>query len=209
MKKPKTKVDVKLLMALMFFTSTMVCSAQIRLNAFRVAALNEAVTLPSYKVIKLPIHPGALIGVDLWQKTTKHWTKTMGVDLSYYYHNLYEHATMLDAAYTLGYKFNFGLQTKLLTNVGYKQSFLTGDVFKFKNGDYERVYLTGQAQLNIKLGLGLEYPVNEKWSITTDYKFMLAMPYAPKSGKPFATHSLFGLGIKINLVGNGSKTVTQ
>ena len=183
--------------------------AQFKLNAFRVVALSEAVSLPTYKVVQLPIHPGVLIGVNFWQKAGKHWVNTLGTDLSYYYHDLYEHAFMIDAAYTLGYKFNFGLQTKMLTNIGYKQSILTGDVFKFKNGEYERVYLAGKAQLNVKLGFGLEYPITEKWSIITDYKFMLAIPYSPKRGQPFATHSFFGLGIKINLVSSESKTVKQ
>lgn len=173
--------------------------AQIKPQNLRISLFTEATTMPTLKPIQFPLHPGILVGTDLWSSEGKHWQKALGVELSYYHHRLYEHALMLDAAYRLGYRFNFGLQINLLTNIGYKHSILQGPVYKFKNGNYEKAIHSGKAQFNAKLGLGLSYALNKTYSITTDYKIMMATPYAPEKGMPFALHSLFGVGLNINL----------
>lgn len=173
--------------------------AQIKPQNLRISVFTEATTMPTLKPIQLPLHPGVLVGTDFWNKSGKHWQKALGAELSYYHHRLYEHALMLDASYRLGYQFNFGLGINLRTNIGYKHSIQEGPVYKFKNGSYERALHGGKAQFNAKLGLGLSYALNKRYSITTDYKMMVATPYAPKKEMPFALHSLFGIGLHINL----------
>jgi hypothetical protein len=98
----------------------------------------------------------------------------------------------------LGYKFNFGLQTNLTTALGYKHAILTGDKYKLSDGEYRKVTHWGKSQLNTKLGIGLEYPISEKYSITTDYKAMLVAPFGDRI-LPFSIHTFLGVGVKINL----------
>ena len=172
---------------------------QIKPKSIRLSVFSEAVTVPTYKLVKSPIHPGILVGVDFWKKSKNHWQQTFGTDLSYYYHRTFEHAIMLDATYSLGYSFKFGLQPKLLTSLGYKHSILTGTQYKFENGKYEKATNFGKPQVSLKLGFGLEYPISEKIAINIDYRVMVAYPYAPKKDIPMAPYSLFGIGVSINL----------
>jgi hypothetical protein len=181
----------------------LISHAQVKPKAIRVMALSEATTMPTYKVVKLPFHAGVLIGADLWTKSGAHWQQAFGVDLSYYYHRFYEHAIMIDGLYTLGYKFNFGLQVNLPISIGYKHSILTGEVYKLENGSYKEIYDLGKAQFNGKLGIGLEFPVTDKLSIRADYRYMVALPYMPEKDMPFSLHSLFGLGCTIKLEKKG------
>ncbi len=187
--------------AVVLLLNTEVCNAQIQPKALRVSLISEATTLPTYKVVKSPVHPGIMIGADFRTKQGKHWSNTLGVDLGYYYHKAYEHAVMLDGVYTLGYRFNFGLQINLLTCLGYKHSVLAGEVYKFEEGEYKKATHWGKAQFNGKLGLGLEFPINNKFSIGVNNRYVVALPYAPKKGMPFSIHSIFAVGVKMNLAG--------
>lgn len=173
--------------------------AQIKPQNIRISVFSEATTMPTLKPIQLPLHPGILLGTDVWSSSGKHWHKALGAELCYYHHRLYEHAIMLDASYRIGYQFKLGLAINLLSNIGYKHSILEGPLYKFKNGSYEKSMHSGRAQFNAKLGLGLSYNLNSTYSITTDYKIMMATPYAPKKEMPFALHSFLGIGVRINL----------
>jgi hypothetical protein len=169
-------------------------------RTLRVAVLNEATSLPSLRMLETPIHPGLTIGADFLLRRGKHWQTAIGTDLSFFHHRLSENAVMLDATYALGYKFGFGLQPKFLAALGYKQTLAAGEVYELKNGSYEKTNYLGKPQFNAKVGFGLEYALNEKYSLTTDYKTMLVLPYSQKI--PFALHTLLSVGLKVNLKNN-------
>ncbi len=166
-------------------------------STLRVAALNEATSIPSLRMLETPIHPGVSIGTDFRVKTSRHWQSTLGADLSFFHHRLSENALMLDATYSLGYRFPFGLQPKFLAALGYKHTLAAGEVYELKNGSYEEANYLGKSQFNAKVGFGLEYALNEKYSLTTDYKTMVVLPYSQKI--PFALHTLLSVGMKVNL----------
>ena len=191
------------LIALLLYTFNQEGISQIRPKSIRVSLYNEATTLPDGGIFHTPLHPGITVGADLLTGSGKHWQKSLGADLTFYYHELSENALILDAVYTLGYRFGFGLQLKLITAAGYKHSFLPGDVYRFEDGQYRKVKDWGMSHFNLKLGLGLEFPINEKISLTADQKLMVALPYS--ESLPFSLHSFRGIGVKINLQYNKSK----
>ncbi len=168
-------------------------------KSVQISALHEMVAIPYGQVFLKPIHPGIALGTELWVKAETKWYQSLGVDASYYYHQLYEHALMLDAVYNIGYTLPFKLRLKTMGALGYKHSILTGDTYVLENGSYKKKQHPGQAQINAKIGFGLSYPISQKISLSGDYMGMLAFPYSPDLGMPFATHALIRLGVKMNL----------
>lgn len=173
-------------------------TAQTSLKTLRFSLYNETLGVPSAKLTKLPIHPAVSIGTDLRVRSGHHWQKAFGVDLYYYYQQSLEHALMLDASYRLGYRFNFGLQTNLHTALGYKHAILAGQKYALKNGEYQPTSHFGKAQANLKLGLGLEYPLSKRYSVAVDYKTMVAAPFGDRI-LPFSIHTFLGVGLNIHL----------
>lgn len=165
--------------------------------SWRFSLGNEAVTLPTYKFYRGPLHPAVIIGVDVWEKQTTHGHQSFGPEASYYFHKTFEHAVIINGVYRAGWHTRFGLSLNFIAAAGYKHSFLTGPVFKFEEGAYKQVNVAGKSQFNLMLGPGLEFALNDKISITAESRYMLVLPYAPKRGMPFATHAIFSAGIKI------------
>ncbi len=184
---------------LLFMLGQSIAFSQKYLKTLRVSAVNESTSVPYGQLLFSPVHPGITVGTDFWLKDKTAWFQSLGIDAGYYYHELYEHAIMLDAVYNFGYTFSFGLRLKTIGALGYKHSILTGETYVLKNGEYVKKQHPGQPQVNTKIGVGMEFPVNKKFSITTDYSGMISLPYSPDLGMPFATQALIRLGFKINL----------
>lgn len=182
---------IKLLALLFLLPAT--SWAQVKNLRFSIGS--EAVSLPTWKLVQLPIHPSITAGADLWQKQGNHWQQSLGPELTYYYHEHYEHALLLNGAWRLGYRFGFGLQLNFVANVGYKHSILTGPVYEFKDGSYTASHDTGKPQVNVQLGAGLQFPLGKKIAFSVENKYMVAAPYAPGLGLPFSLHNLFSAGI--------------
>ncbi len=161
--------------------------------------LSESVSLPFGQIVTSPVHPGISVGADLWVKEQTPWYRSLGVEAGYYYHELYEHAIMLDAVYCFGYTFGFKLRINLIGSMGYKHSILSGETYFFENGEYKARQHPGKPQFNTKIGTGLAYPVTNRISLTADYLGMIAIPYSPDQGMPFATHAFLRAGVKIKL----------
>lgn len=150
---------------------------------------------------KVPVynHFGFLGGMDFWEKSGTHFQQSLGTNLSYYYFKGFEHSVMIDASYSWGYVFKFGLQLKLIADLGYKSSNLEGDKYVLKDGKYEKSHkITGQSQVNIKPGFGLEQKINDKFSIYIEAKVMVYYPYTPKSYIPFNINQIANFGVKYN-----------
>ena len=195
--KTNTRSHLSILLAFLFVVGTSSAFAQFKPQTIRFWVANEATGLPFSTLIKAPLHPTVGVGTDFWVRSRKHWQQSLGTDLTMYYQRLSEYAVMLDAAYNLGYKFGFGLQTNLHTGVGYKRSFLPGDVYQFDAGKYTQTTHPGKPQMNIKLGAGLEYPLTPTVSLTNDYKIMAVIPYS--DFLPFSAHTFIGVGMKVKL----------
>jgi hypothetical protein len=171
---------------------------QISVKSVRIAITGNNLTdIPKYN------HLGFSTGVNFMEKQGKHFKKTFGVELSYYKIKKMEQSVILDATYSFGYVFKFGLETKLLADLGYKYSAFTGDVYEFSNGQYQETNkIAGQSQLNLKLGFGLEYPLNNKFSIYTHAKVIGYTNRLLNLGHAqfFFINQELSLGIKYNLI---------
>jgi hypothetical protein len=166
-------------------------------ESIRVAFFNEATSLPGKSLISLPVHPGITVGTDLRSVSGRHLERSAGADLSFYHHRLSENAIMLDGVYAIGFKPFPWFQVKFIMGAGYKHTFLPGKVFNFEEGEYRQEADWGKSQFNMKLGLGLEFKINDTFSLTADRKFMVAVPYS--ESLPFSTHILTCFGIKMRL----------
>jgi len=175
--------------------------AQFGPKTFRISSIKETTTLrqPSWRMISLPSHRGIQIGTDLLAGEGRHWTRSLGLELGYYSHRRYETAVMLDGAFALGYRFNFGLQPKLLLSAGYKYSNFSDAVFESVEGENPEGARYSRSQFNFKIGVGLEYDINDRIGITADCRSMAALPFAPERGFPFSLHTLLGLGVKFKI----------
>jgi len=163
----------------------------------QVAFLSESVSVPFGQIVTNPVHPGVSVGTDLHVKDQTSWYRSFGVEAGYYYHELYEHAIMLDGVYKFGHTFNFKLRANLTGALGYKHSILSGDTYYLKSGEYVEKQHPGKSQVNTKIGFGLAYPVTNRFSVTADYQGMIAIPYSPDQGMPFSTHALLKVGTTI------------
>lgn len=166
-------------------------------RSLNVAFISESVSVPFGQIVTNPVHPGVSVGTDLMVKDQTSWYRSFGVEAGYYYHELYEHAIMLDGVYKFGYTFKFKLRANLTGALGYKHSILSGDTYVLKSGTYTAQQHPGKSQVNTKIGFGLTYPLTNKVSVTTDYLGMIAIPYSPDQGMPFSTHALLKVGTTI------------
>ena len=71
MKKAKTKHISKMILIIVLLNFTQ-SFAQLSPKTVRVAFLNEATALPSFRLLKFPIHPTFNIGTDLRVRSGKH-----------------------------------------------------------------------------------------------------------------------------------------
>ena len=104
----KQLIKFKLALILILLTSHNVLYSQFNPKTIKVSFVSESVSLPFAQFVISPVHPGISIGTDLMIKDQTSWYKSFGLEAGYYYHKLYEHAILLDAAYKFGYTFNFG-----------------------------------------------------------------------------------------------------
>lgn len=188
---------------LLFALGTPEALSKIKPASIRVSFCNEATSLPGKRFFSLPVHPGLVLGTDLRIKSGKYLQRSTGAELTFYHHRMSENAIMIDAMYALGFKPVPWLQLKAIAAAGYKHSFLPGDVFLFENGDYRKTTDWGMSHFNMKLGLGLEFKLNEKFSLTADYRSMVAVPYS--ESLPFSAHTFTGFGVKMNLPNDRGK----
>ena len=197
MKKSKNLKVVFTAIIMIIIAQTQVYS-QWNPKTLNVAFISESVSVPFGQIVTNPVHPGVSVGTDLMVKDQTSWYRSFGVEAGYYYHELYEHAIMLDGIYKFGYTFNFKLRANLTGALGYKHSILSGDTYVLKSGTYTAQQHPGKSQVNTKIGFGLAYPVTNKVSLTADYQGMIAIPYAPEKEMPFSTHALLKIGTVIN-----------
>jgi hypothetical protein len=195
----KTKQNLKPVLAAIILGIMAQASlySQWKPKTLKVAFVSESVSIPFGQVVIDPVHPGLTVGTDLMVKDQTAWYRSFGVEAGYYYHRLYEHAIMLDAAYRFGYTFGFKLRVSVIGMAGYKHSILTGETYVLENGEYKAKKHPGHPQVSPKIGFGLAYPVNSKISITGEYFGMFAIPYSPDQGMPFSTHALLRIGTTI------------
>lgn len=182
----------KLFPLFLFLLSLQWVNAQ---QAVKLGVYNEAIGLPTYKIIKLPIHPTIQLGWDFRSRGGQHWRRTTGLELYYFYHKRMEHAIMLDFSPRISYQTNSGFLTGFSLGAGYKLAFLDGQKYRMENGEYVKSKHWGKSQFNIKAGIGFEQKISDDLAITLDYKLMAVYPFGDRI-VPFTLNHFTGFGIK-------------
>ena len=198
--KKAVKHTLIITLGIIHFASPSKTFGQLRPQNLRVAFYNEAIAVPSLKVLNKPLHPTLNIGSDFMVKYRKHFHQSLGMDAYMYHHKTKENAIMLDATYRFGYHFNCGLQVNLISALGFKHASLTGEKFEQnETGAYEQVSYSGKSMANLKLGAGLAYPISPRYLAFINYKTMLS---GPSGGIfiPFDMQTFFGGGIQFNFI---------
>ncbi len=184
-------------LATLLFLGNKEAYSQIGKKAIRISLANEAIALPNANPFSGPIHPALFLGYDAIVKSKNHWQTAFGFDLGFFHQRLSENALMLDATYSKGYRIG-PITPKFLFGLGYKHSMPTSEVYKFEDGEYKKATFLGKPQFNTKLGFGLEYAINQQYSLMADCRMMVALPYSDLL--PFSPHTFTGFGLKINIL---------
>ena len=186
------KILLTIIVITLFFTINMKAQKSISLGFY-----NGSIGIPFTYLTKSTIHPALQVGVTLRESGQK-WKKSFGVDAYYHYQRLTEHSLMLDGNFHWGYQFGKDLRIRLTTALGAKLVRLPGTEYKLENGNYIEANHPGSLQGNMKLGLGLTYPLSTNLMITTDYKFMVS---GPSGGLflPININTFFGIGLNYHI----------
>ncbi|HNE28937.1 MAG: hypothetical protein U0U46_08185 [Saprospiraceae bacterium] len=165
-----------------------------------VSVFNNGTQLPGSGVLgifTLPVHPGVSVGTEFrYNHHSKNiWFQT--ARLGVFYHQYSQTALQLYSE--AGYRRMIwrGTAAELRMGGGYLHSFPATEVFKLKDGAYERTLRFGRPQAMAGATLGLSYTVrapNKPWRFFLDYQFFLQMPFA-KQYVPLVPNTALHLGV--------------
>lgn len=167
------------------------------------ALISEAISMPSYKVIKAPIHPGCYFGVSLMDKTKHQHSHIVDANFGYYYHKLFGNSFLLWPEYKFEQAFFQKGFVNIMFGIGYKHNILDRTIYKAQgDGKFEKAIEWGNPQFFTDLGLGLGYRFNDKLGTFCHYRVLLAAPFM--KGMKFSMHTIFNMGIQYNFSKNNS-----
>lgn len=150
-----------------------------RPRALTASVFNLGTQLPG-SIFTTPVHPGFSAGVEFPynQSVRNQWFQTAKFGLSW--HKYVQTAVQLYSE--AGYRRIVwrGTAAEMRVGAGYLHAFSNTEVFKWKDGVYDRKANLGRAQFMGSAALGLSYqppkhPLAPRFSV--DYQFFLQMPF--------------------------------
>lgn len=194
----KFKRSIFLIPALLFYAcyglaqtdSTARCHPHLIVSVF-----NLGTQLPG-GVFTTPVHPGFSAGIEFpYNRSARNqWFQTAKVGLSW--HKYVQTAVQLYSE--AGYRRSIwrGTAAEIRIGAGYLHAFSNTEVFKWKDGTYDRKANLGRAQFMGSAALGLSYqpakhPQAPRFSL--DYQFFLQMPFV-KSYVPLLPNTALHVG---------------
>lgn len=165
-----------------------------------VSVFSEAWSMPSFELVKKPIHPGLYVGTEKNMKEGRHSRFFLSAGLGYYYHKNIQHGIFLNLNAGYAYQFGFGLYTGASLGVGVINTIYPTPTYKLKNGEYKKSPDWGKVSLMPNADLTVGYTFNRESkkpiSIFTKYQVFLEYPYAPENTFPALPHTAFHIGTK-------------
>jgi hypothetical protein len=145
-----------------------------------ISVFNVATLLPGASGNFSPIHPGLSAGTAFrYNHSTKNqWFQTAKLAVSYHQYVQTSVQLFSEVGYRRDIWRGFGAEMRI--GAGYLHSFPGVEVFKFKNGVYEKKPRTGRPQLMVTSAVGISYMVQSgKFPprFFVDYQFYLQMPF--------------------------------
>ncbi len=163
-----------------------------------VSVFNLGTQLPG-TVFTTPVHPGISAGIEFpYNRSARNqWFQTAKVGLSW--HKYVQTAVQLYSE--AGYRRSIwrGTAAEIRIGAGYLHAFSNTEVFKWKDGTYDRKANLGRAQFMGSAALGLSYQPPQKPPAPRfflDYQFFLQMPFV-KSYVPLLPNTALHVGAAV------------
>jgi hypothetical protein len=191
----------KMLFVILISISTLFAE-KTTLSEIRISLLSEATAFPSYKLIRLPIHPGFSVGINLLEKSKKRHEHALVIEGAYFYDEIAGHCIMLYPEYDFEF---FWWKIMITTDIGlgYKHNIFARPVYKKIDGKYKQVTDWGTPQLMLPIGLGLGFKLPKEYNLFIRYRWIAAFPFCIKGGLPLMSHTTFNIGVTIPLKNKG------
>lgn len=168
-----------------------------QLHQLSVSANTEAIGLPFTNYS--PIHPGLEIAATVKKKDQARNLQYWNAKAGFFYHQRLETAIYLGGEYQYSQKlFQQNLSLDVPVGAGYLHSFYPGELYEQNEaGDFENISQLGRSHVYVNLGIGLTYIGSSKVQPFIRQELLLETPFA--NGIPAIPHSLFKIGVQINL----------
>ena len=157
---------------------------------------NENVAFPFTRYT--PIHPGAEIGVGVYEVEKDKSIQTVNVYAGGFYHKRLELGLYVRGEYQYTLKFKDKVGLDLPVGIGYLHSFYPGELYELNsNGEFETVSQTGRPHALITGGVGVRYLGFEKVQPFVRQSIGIETPFA--NYLPVLPHSFLSFGVTIQL----------
>jgi hypothetical protein len=182
----------KVTLFMLFFSSSLLAE-KASFNKMNISFFSEAIAFPSYKLVRLPIHPGIAAGITILEQSKKWRTHELLFEGGYYYAELTGHSIMLFPEYNFDITLKkFEITTSI--GIGYKHNIFARPVFKKVDGVYKQVTDWGTPQAMLPLGLKLGYTIPHDITLFLHYRCIVASPLNVKAKLYFMPQTTFHLG---------------
>ena len=153
-------------------------------------------------VFTVPVHPGISVGTEFRYNNDLKNQFFQTAKLAFSYHQYVQTGIQLysEAGYRRGIW--RGIQAECRLGIGYLHAIAATEVFKAKNGVYDKKLNLGRPQFMASSALGLSYQVQRGQNsprFFLDYQFFLQMPFV-KSYVPLAPNTVFHVGVAVPII---------
>ncbi|TAD98091.1 MAG: hypothetical protein EAZ97_11365 [Bacteroidetes bacterium] len=161
---------------------------------------NHSVSLPFYRIFRLPIHPAITFGTEYswWRNSNQHVFSPIRLGIFYNRYN----ASGVYLATGIGYRYtmDLGLFVDGSLEVGYLHYFRPFATMTFKDGLYESGYDFGKPSVILPFTISIGYDFSNLteyyWSIFLRYKWFLQTPYNDYFGSDFLPQAIISVGAR-------------
>lgn len=167
----------------------------------RISVLSAAISLPTYKVIQRPVHPGFSIGTNLLSKSKGNHEHVFSIEFMYFYQQLIGHNLILVPEY----QYNQRIWNILIggdIGLGYMHCIFDRPTYKKKNGEWKQVVDWGTPQVALPLGLTLGYIFPKNIVLYIQYRCIAEAPFNMKAGMLIMSKTTFHIGLDVPLYVN-------
>ncbi len=174
-------------------------------NAVDVAFLSEALTLPSFRVVDRPVHPGMMAAYEHPWRTFDRSYLFVEVNIGFYLHEGFQNGMFL--GFDLGYSYETlaGLGASVSAGVGYLHTFYPGPVYEHSDGEFEQVRDYGMPHVVISVPLEINYNLAPRVGIPltpyVQYRPLVQIPGIRGWGIHALPHTFLLVGTKVHLDG--------
>ncbi len=175
-----------------------------RIYPIEITIGNHALSLPFYRMIRLPWHPALTLGTEFDLKKTENHHVFVPVRLGFFY-NKYS-ATALSLSAEIGYRYTHktGIYADAAAGLGYLHSFLTSTKIVFENGVYNSDYDFGKPALITPLWIGAGYDFYQRTdlplAIFVRYTWFAQIPYNGYMASHLS-QTILAIGVRFSLKG--------